>query len=132
MRAKIAVFVMLLIFAAAWSVEARAGGEVTVKINRARAVSKTKLTIQFVSLLEDSRCPAGAQCIQAGEARIKIQIKNGKGARRTFEIGTRANNQTVSFAGYAIRLVDVAPHPAANVRIDRSGYKATFEAVREK
>ena len=125
MRAKITGLILLLIVGVAAS-QAATGGRATLKINQQKTIAKTKLTIKLVSV-EDSRCPANVQCIQAGEATVKIAVKNGKGARQTFDIGTRPGRETVEFAGYTIRLVDVAPHPAANVRIDRSGYAATFE-----
>lgn len=131
MRAKFTALILLFVFAAAApAIDAKTKNQIKVKINEQQTLPKTKLTIKFAALVEDSRCPTDAQCIQAGEARIKIEVKNGKSAAETFEISTSDRKKPVSFAGYTIRLVDLNPHPATNIRIDRNGYTATFAVVK--
>jgi hypothetical protein len=130
MRAKFTAFILLFIALTIPAVEAAAKNQVKVKINNEQTVAKTKLTIKFSALVEDSRCPTGAQCIQAGEARVQIAVKNGSGAWQNFEISTKPNKQSINFAAYTIRLTDVNPHPATNIRIDRNGYTATFVVVK--
>lgn len=103
---------------------------VSILINKQKTVVKNKLTIKFVSLIEDSRCPTGTQCIQAGNAKIKIRLSGGKTAAKTFEINTGQEPQLTSYNGYEITLVDLNPKPANNIRINRNGYKADFQVVR--
>lgn len=127
MRAKITTLVLLFVFGFVAAIDAQAKNQIKVKINQQQTVAKTKLTIKFASLVEDSRCPTDAQCIQAGDARIQIEVKNGKGLCKTFEIGTNDKQNSIVFAGYTIRLIDLDPHPASNIRIDRNGYTAIFD-----
>jgi len=82
--------------------QAQTNQKITVQINRQKTFAKNKLTIKFVSLLEDSRCPTDAKCIQAGNAKIQIEARKG-GASKTFELNTDAKPQAVSFAGYTIK-----------------------------
>ncbi len=106
--------------------QAQTNQKVTVQINQQKTVAKNKLTIKFVSLIEDSRCPSDTNCIWAGNARITIKVSNGKSAAKTFELNTNLKPQTVSFAGYEIKLASLTPQPATNIRINRNGYTATF------
>lgn len=132
MRAKFTAVILLFVFGFVVSLQAKTKNQIDVKINQQQTLPKTKLTIKFASLIEDSRCPTDAQCIQAGEAKIQIAVRNGKGAWKTFEISTKASKQSVAFAGYTICLLDLNPHPATNIRIDRNGYTATFSVTAKK
>lgn len=107
------------------SLQAQANQKITVQINKQKTVTKN-LTIKFVSLVEDSRCPTDTKCIQAGNARIQIEVKKAGGASKTFELNTNTKPQAVSFAGYTIKLTDLNPKPATNIRINRNGYTAAF------
>ena len=120
------IFILILTFVFSTFLQAQTNQKFTVQINRQKTVLKNKLTIKFVSLVEDSRCPTDARCIQAGNAKIQITVGKPRGASETFELNTNDQPQTVSFAGYEIKLVDLNPKPASNIRINRNGYTATF------
>lgn len=99
---------------------------VKVQINKEKKLVQSKLTIRFLSLVEDSRCPTGVQCIWAGNGKIKVSIKRGTAAAKVFEMDTNGANNTIAHGGYKITLKDLTPHPASNIRINRNGYVATF------
>jgi hypothetical protein len=125
MRKTISILLLTLVFGT--FLHAQPNQKITVQINQQKTLAKNKLTIKFVSLLEDSRCPTDTKCIQAGNARIQIEIKKANGAAKSFELNTDAKKpQSVSFAGYMIKLLDLNPHPATNIRINRLGFTATF------
>ena len=126
MRAIFTILIFTFVFGGFVSAQAQTNQQVKVLINKQKIVTKDKLTIKFVSLVEDSRCPTGTNCIWAGNAKIKIQVGKGKTAAKTFEISTNLEPQTVSYAGYEIKLANLTPHPATNIRINRNGYTATF------
>lgn len=130
MLTKFTALILLLFFGSVALVQAKPTAPLVVKINRQTTDKKSKLTIKFSELVEDSRCPTDVQCIQAGSARIKIEIKNGKSAAKTFELATGAKAESIAFAGYTICLTDLNPHPASNIRIDRNDYTATFSIVK--
>jgi len=120
------ILAVLLTFVLGVFAQAQTNQKVTVQINQQKTIAKNKLTIKFVSLVEDSRCPTDTNCIWAGNAKITIKVSNGKSAAKAFQINTNLKPQTVSFAGYEIKLTDLNPHPATNIRINRNGYTATF------
>ena len=100
--------------------------EIRVRINQQKAVSGTKLKIKFIAMVEDSRCPTDANCIWAGNAKIKIRVsKNGKAAK-TFELNSNLAPTTVVFEGHEFKLTALTPAPSSNIRINRNGYVATI------
>lgn len=117
--------VLTLTFGNFQFMQAQTEQTIKVGINRQKTLSKSDLTIKFVSLIEDSRCPTGTNCIWAGNANIEIKVSKGKESK-TFELNTFLEPKAVAFAGYEIKLADLNPKPAANVRIDKNGYTATF------
>ncbi len=125
------ILALLLTFVFGTFLQAQTNQKITVQINHQKTLAKNKLTIKFVALIEDSRCPVDTNCIRAGNAKIKIALKKG-GASKTFELSTNDQPQTISFAGYAIKLTDLNPHPATNIRINRLGFTATFEITKPR
>ena len=105
--------------------EAQTVREVKVLIGSTKAIVPKKLSLKFLSLVEDSRCPTDTNCIWAGNAKIKIQLsKPGKPAK-VFELNTNPGNTTI-FEGYKFKLKALTPQPATNIRINRNGYMATI------
>ena len=128
MRKTILTLLLTLVFGS--FLQAQTNQKITVQINQQKTLGRNKLTIKFVSLIEDSRCPTDTKCIQAGNARIQIKVKKAGGAPQTFELNTNDKPQAVSFAGYTIKLTDLNPKPATNIRINRLGFRATFTISR--
>jgi hypothetical protein len=130
MRTIFSALVFTFIFGGFVSIYGQTSSQVKLLINKQKIVTKDKLTIKFASLVEDSRCPVDTNCIWAGNAKIQIKISSAKNAAKTFELNTNLNPQTVSFAGYEIKLVNLTPQPASNIRINRNGYAATLAVAK--
>ncbi len=126
MKTVISTLILTLVFGSFNFVNAQTKQQIKVLINRQKVISGSKLTIKFASLVEDSRCPTDTNCIDAGNARITIKVSKSNGAAQTFELNTNSAPQFVTFAGYRIKLTDLNPRPATNIRINRNGYTATF------
>ena len=126
MRTIFLTLILTFVFGGFAAAKAQTNQQVKVLINKQKIVTKDKLTVKFVSLIEDSRCPTDSNCVWAGNAKIKIQVGKAKSAAKTFELNTNLEPQIVSFAGYEIKLVNLTPQPASNIRINRNGYTATF------
>ena len=111
-------------------VSAQNNGTLKVRVNQQKSHARSKLKITFVSLVEDSRCPKGAQCVWAGNAKVRVKVTDARGRSETFEMNTNMGARGASFGSYAINLLDVTPRPATNIRINRNAYTATFEINR--
>ncbi|MCA1590152.1 MAG: hypothetical protein LC730_01990 [Acidobacteria bacterium] len=117
----------MLIIAAGVAIFAQAttAQTVRVQINQERQTLHG-LTVKFLQLVEDSRCPSDTNCVWAGNAKIKIAIRKANGASKTFEMNTGVKPQSIAYGRYRIKLTDLTPHPRSNIRINRNGYVATF------
>ena len=103
---------------------------VSVKAGKQAVAKRSKLKIKFVSVVEDSRCPVGAQCVWAGNARIKVEISVPKGEKKTFEINTETGPKGDQIGGYAVTLDSLTPYPNASKPTDPKKYAAKFTIIR--
>lgn len=101
-----------------------------LKIGKQKTGSHSKLKVKFISVIEDSRCPTGAQCVWAGNAKVKISVTSKRLGTKVFELNTGMGVQGDQFDGYAINLVSLTPTPAMNGKIDPKKYKAKFTITR--
>ena len=133
MKTKIITGVLLLMFFGnLQAVKAQLNQQIKLGVNQELKISKSDLTIKFISVLDDSRCPVDTNCVWAGNAQVQIKIKKSKGEWKTYELNLNLEPKTITFNGYEIKLVDLAPKLRTNVRINRNGYTATFAVSRQK
>jgi hypothetical protein len=131
MRTKI-LFSLLLIFCvgAFQSAAAAAAQQVTLQVGKQTTLFNRDLTVEFVSVLDDSRCPRDVKCISAGNAQIRIRVRKGLGRWQTFDLKLNGNNSVINFRNYRIDFTDLTPYPRSNIRINRFGYRATLRITR--
>ena len=130
MKTKLILALLLtFVFGTIQTVEAQSREQQKVQIHKQKKFLRSNLTVKFVSLIEDSRCPKGTNCIWAGNAKIKIEVGKG-GKKETFEVNTTLGPKGATYNGYAIELVSLTPVPKENIRINRNGYVATFAVSR--
>jgi hypothetical protein len=122
--------ILMLVFGTIIETQAQRNESVTLRVNKQKKLSRSKLTIKFVSLVEDSRCPKGTNCVWAGNATIKVKVSNARGESKFFELNTNTGAKGDTLGGYQFTLESLTPHPANNIRIDRNGYTATFSVTK--
>lgn len=126
MKKTIVILILTVLLGSFWQTAAQTSEQLTLRINNQKKFAGGKLTVKFVSLAEDSRCPIGVNCIHAGNAKIQIKVAKRGGAAKTFDLNTDMQPAVVSFEGYDIKLTNLVPVPRENVRINRNGYTATL------
>ncbi|MEQ1922196.1 MAG: hypothetical protein ABL952_06780 [Pyrinomonadaceae bacterium] len=98
------------------TISAKTPENVTIRVG-GHAISKTgKITVKVIEVLEDSRCPVNVTCVWAGNAKIKISLKKGRKAARTFELNSTLTPKTILFEGYEVSFVDLTPRPGEMVK----------------
>ena len=104
-------------------------GEIfTLRAGNQKKVARGELTIKFVNVIEDSRCPVGVNCIQAGNAKIQIKVTDRRGQTKTMELNTNKDPKKDQLGTYAINLVNLAPQPMKDRKPAR--YTARFSIQR--
>jgi len=75
-----------------------------------------------LTVLEDSRCPKGVQCVWAGRLRISARIDLGSGSQtRELTLG-----KPESIADGSLELVSATPHRVAGQPLDPKSYHFAF------
>jgi hypothetical protein len=86
------------------------GQEVALMPAQATRLQGEPLEVSFLRVVEDSRCPRGAQCVRAGEAKVELmltvqdRVENGI-------LSTAAEPRSVSLGPYVVHLVRLDPLP---------------------
>lgn len=128
---KILPFLLLVaVFIGFAQAKPQADSRVTVKVKEQRAVNK-ELSIKFVEMVSDSRCPADRLCVWAGSAKIKVELSS-RGKSQVFELNTGMKPQSVVYGGYEVKILSLEPRLKTNVRINSNAYTATFSVTKSK
>jgi len=92
-------------------------------------IADTGLSIRFVGVRGDSRCPADAVCILGGDAIVDIEVLSFGGGRKEYELHTGALRPVVH-EGLTIALVKLEPYPFSSRTIQPGEYRATLRVTR--
>jgi len=81
--------------------------------------------ICFDSVIGDSRCPDGAECIWAGDAKIKLKYVRSNGDPVYFTLNTNITFTNDSIIdGFKYTLLNLYPYPSLIHHTDQKDYKA--------
>lgn len=97
-----------------------------IKLHIGEQAHVGNLSLEFVAVVQDSRCPVNVQCITAGNAKVQIRIKNDKSGWITVELNTTDQPTSFVHAGNEIRLLEILPKPGEGVSPKQSDYVASF------
>ena len=106
------------------------GEEFKLGVGKSAAVKGGGLGIEFVSVVEDSRCPQGVDCIWEGNAKVRLRLKKAGGASAEIELNTNVEPQRAAALGYDVRLTSLAPYPKGSEAVDKKSYVAALEVRR--
>lgn len=132
MRAFVWLFILMTCFSnIAWGGTSEPGEEtVTLHEGEEAALFGGELRVQFVGVTQDSRCPQGAQCIWAGNARVELRLQNHNGSSLVLSVNSRLEPKVVDFGPYHARLIELSPYPRLNAPPAPKGYQATIAVSR--
>lgn len=126
---KILILTFVLMFAMATIISAQDSATLTLRPGLHKKAGGTGLKVKFISVVEDSRCPKDVNCIQAGNAKIKIQISDWRGSK-TAIINTTSGPTGDNYGGFTVNLTELTPLPLSAKKTNLARYRATFEVQR--
>lgn len=115
--------ILTFVFGSVSMVNARTEPTMKVRVGRKIKDAKSKVTIKFVSVTEDSRCPEDVQCVWAGNAIVKIEVSKPGSKPIIIEANTNLGAKGGNYDSYAIYLTELSPAPKSK---SKNGYTATF------
>jgi riboflavin synthase alpha subunit len=86
-------------------------------------ISFRGISITPTSIVEDSRCAKGVQCIQAGTVRVNVRAKLDSGTTSNLAV---ALSKAAAIGTYSVTLVSVSPEKTQSA-INSSDYRFVFE-----
>lgn len=92
-------------------------------------VSGTGVSVEFVSVGEDSRCPQGVQCVWAGSVRINLRLRGPK-SEISAPLNSNRQPRVVEFGGLFFSVAQVEPPKVEGRRIKPEEYLVTLSASR--
>ncbi len=93
------------------------------------SVGEERLAVRFAEVVSDSRCPVGVQCVRAGEARVRFELRLAGAEPEAVILATEgAQPRYASYGAYDVHLVTLEPQPRTDV--PRPAYVATLRVVR--
>jgi hypothetical protein len=108
----------------AMSKSAGLGSEFVLGYGETAAVGP--LTLRFVAVTEESRCPINLMCVRAGNGRIQVAAAS-RGHSDILDLGIPEGPNFATFDGHVIELVHLDPLPVSpNPPPSHASYRATL------
>jgi hypothetical protein len=102
------------------------GRPFTLAVGAQAVLTQPALKLGFDSVVSDSRCPQGEQCIVAGEAVLRLWSQQGGQPRQWHVLHSGGNRPAPNIGGLALTLNDLAPPLMSGQPVARSAYRATL------
>ena len=100
--------------------------QVTLAPGQSAPIVGTSLTLEFLGVSGDSRCPGDALCIQGGDALVHIIVRGDRSAEYELHTGD-SSRQSALREGWRITLANLQPYPfSSRPPIQPDQYRATF------
>lgn len=106
--------------------DASVGEEIIIQVFETATYCNENLSITFNAYPNESRCPSNITCVWAGFVEAELLV-NLEGKDTVLKLSTEPNVSDIpvqaTVRDYSIKLIDVIPYPATNVRIDPNQFK---------
>jgi hypothetical protein len=101
---------------------ASTGQEFTLPVGKTASIADENLSIKFVEVTADSRCPSDVVCVQAGEAKCQVLIKylGSVSSVVLTQNGSMLSQQV--FSNYVLNF-KLEPYPVSTQKINPADYK---------
>jgi hypothetical protein len=103
------------------------GTEFTLAPGQQAQVEHTALSVKFLRVEGDSRCPANALCITGGDALVKIEVASSN-KKTAYDLHT-GDMKPVTDGDFTIALVQLQPYPFGGKATEPGDYRATLRVT---
>ena len=103
--------------------------EIVLSLAQSVPIDRGAVAVKLLGVPNDSRCPADALCVHAGNARVDVQVTSVFDIRIiSFET---SDPKPVRVGTLTLTLVQLAPYPSTvTMPINPAEYRATLRVIR--
>jgi hypothetical protein len=101
------------------------GSEFLLKPSETVSLSGTDAALRFEAVAADSRCPADALCITAGDATAVFTLTR-QGASTNLSLHTAGEGRRSTVEGFTLTLLRLDPYPHAGRPVSPADYRASL------
>jgi hypothetical protein len=126
-------------------ITAEKGVEFTLAPDQTATIADTGITIRFIGVGGDQRCPSEIECAMSGPVSISLSVQMSDGEASDINMQTFTSNDgrapegpfegiqdRVEYEGYLIRIMGVLPYPRTRVdEIKDNEYRVTLMVTKK-
>lgn len=117
------------------------GNPFYLKIDQTASLSNPSVTVRFIRISEDSRCPGSngnkmVACAWSGQVSAVLEVKQGSNPAETITLTSFGGNSpklpamaVKNFGSFQLQLLGVEPHPIIDEQINPADYVATLQVI---
>jgi hypothetical protein len=90
----------------------------SIRLGQAMVVDAGRLELKFDTRVADSRCPATAVCVWAGDAHVRLTTRVAGAAATTSDLHSTTQPIKLKVDRYTITMVGMTPYPGAGLDTD--------------
>jgi hypothetical protein len=106
-------------------------GQFALRLSQSATTDNDPVTVTFVNILLDSRCPTDVECVWQGDAAAEVHL-SVDGSAFTDTLHLNVDPREVTHGDYTIRFVKLDPAPISTQEIDPDDYVATFKISKKE
>ena len=99
--------------------------EFTLKVGQKVTVKDTNLTVRFLAVAEDSRCPVDVTCVWAGNARLEFELLVSEKNRSLVSLNTGNEPKAAQLKKFKLKLVGLTPGRKEGGALNSADYEVT-------
>jgi hypothetical protein len=95
-------------------VSADFGQQFELKLNQSASINSGEVKVNFLRVIEDSRCPSDVDCVWSGQIQVAVSVSVKGSVPKTLSLINRARSKNIStkkFKKYSIEFVKAEPYP---------------------
>lgn len=105
--------------------------ELRVESGQSATIESAQLTVRFVRVTEDGRCPVGDRCPSPGDAVLEVSLQRTPHAAETVTLHTLPEKgKPATYHGLQVKVVALEPRPVGEQPVPLQRYTATFSVTR--
>ena len=108
------------------TIQVQQGREFELAVLQDARITGTSVTVRFLGVLNDSRCPSDVKCVWAGNAIARFNLSAPGQQALITSLNTTLDPKSVQYGGLTLTLTGLKPVPKSGSAIPSTSYVAVL------